>query len=51
MAMVECAVCHKKESSGEMKYCSHCVLWVHYKCAGGGAWADAKCPGCHKKLG
>lgn len=51
MAQVTCAVCKRTESSTKMKYCDKCNLWVHYTCAGGGAFSSAFCPSCGKKLG
>lgn len=50
MAQVACAVCKKKGTSSKMKYCDRCNLWVHYGCAGGGAFSGANCPSCRKKL-
>ena len=51
MAQVECAVCKRKDTSSDMKYCSKDNLWVHYSCAGGGVFSSAYCPACLKKLG
>lgn len=51
MPQVECAICKKSDSTSNLKYCSKDNLWVHYSCAGGGAWSSAKCPVCAKKLG
>ena len=54
MPYQKCAVCHKEDSTSNLKYCSRCDLWVHFACAGGSVGillsSNAYCPSCGKKL-
>lgn len=51
MAQVRCVICNEYGDSDKMYFCDVCHLWMHYSCAGGGYWADAKCVRCKKRLG